>query len=493
VSRQFLTPINLVSEATDPGTANTGDIYFNTTTGKIRVYNGTLWNDVYNASPVIYPTSTSSVGVTVKGLASQTGDLQEWQTSSGTVVSKIDSSGIATHPALAITGLTGSNAITSRFVGTTVSGSPTTGAFNAGDMVIDETATIWFCITGGSPGSWTNITANSLTLRSATATAGMGEFTIYSGTTANQTITFPAGALQNGALYQIKNLSTQTVNVKGGTNSISVSGTLYSPSTSYTIPLNAAYTFVYYGTGTGGTWYCYVTTDLAKMANYGTGLTTTGGSLAVDNTVVPELSTTNTFTNTNTFSAGSTTTTPVVVNGAASQTADLQDWKVNGTTVAKVDSAGNFTALSISGGTSSAIQTTMKQVTDTAANWTSNNPTLANGQMGYESDTGKFKIGNGSQSWTALSYATASGGASVTISATAPSSPTAGALWFDSNTGQFFIYYSSYWLEVGAGGSGAASSTITSVDGGSFDSVAPYDGGDPTTSSWANYLVGGTP
>jgi hypothetical protein len=40
----------------------------------------------------------------------------------------------------------------------------------------------------------------------------------------------------------------------------------------------------------------------------------------------------------------------------------------------------------------------------TAAQWTSANPTLAVGEFGYESDTGKFKIGTGSTAWTSLSY-----------------------------------------------------------------------------------------
>lgn len=40
----------------------------------------------------------------------------------------------------------------------------------------------------------------------------------------------------------------------------------------------------------------------------------------------------------------------------------------------------------------------------TAAQWTSANPTLASGEFGYESDTGKFKIGNGSTAWNSLGY-----------------------------------------------------------------------------------------
>ena len=41
---------------------------------------------------------------------------------------------------------------------------------------------------------------------------------------------------------------------------------------------------------------------------------------------------------------------------------------------------------------------------DTAANWTSNDPTLASGELGYESDTGQMKIGDGSTAWTSLGY-----------------------------------------------------------------------------------------
>ena len=42
-----------------------------------------------------------------------------------------------------------------------------------------------------------------------------------------------------------------------------------------------------------------------------------------------------------------------------------------------------------------------------AADWASVNPILAAGEMGVESDTNKFKFGNGSSTWTSLSYAAA--------------------------------------------------------------------------------------
>ena len=45
----------------------------------------------------------------------------------------------------------------------------------------------------------------------------------------------------------------------------------------------------------------------------------------------------------------------------------------------------------------------------TAAQWTSANPTLSAGEWGYETDTGKAKIGNGSTAWSSLSYFGGSG------------------------------------------------------------------------------------
>jgi hypothetical protein len=52
---------------------------------------------------------------------------------------------------------------------------------------------------------------------------------------------------------------------------------------------------------------------------------------------------------------------------------------------------------------------------DTAQNWESNNPVLLSGEPGYETDSNKFKIGNGSSTWTNLAYyAGATGGTGAT-------------------------------------------------------------------------------
>jgi hypothetical protein len=41
---------------------------------------------------------------------------------------------------------------------------------------------------------------------------------------------------------------------------------------------------------------------------------------------------------------------------------------------------------------------------DIAANWSSADPILAIGEMGLETDTDKFKIGNGVDTWSELPY-----------------------------------------------------------------------------------------
>jgi hypothetical protein len=61
---------------------------------------------------------------------------------------------------------------------------------------------------------------------------------------------------------------------------------------------------------------------------------------------------------------------------------------------------------------------------DTAANWTFTDPTLAAGEMGFETDTGKLKIGNGSAAWSVLSYFSI-----PTISTSLPTGGSDGDVW----------------------------------------------------------------
>ena len=78
---------------------------------------------------------------------------------------------------------------------------------------------------------------------------------------------------------------------------------------------------------------------------------------------------------------------------------------------------------------------------DTAANWTSTNPTLAAGEFGLETDTLKLKLGNGTAAWNSLAYvgsgtsdnALKLDGRKLYVQSSAPSSGmVAGDLWIKS-------------------------------------------------------------
>ena len=85
-----------------------------------------------------------------------------------------------------------------------------------------------------------------------------------------------------------------------------------------------------------------------------------------------------------------------------------------------------------------AVQTKILHRRDTAANWTSTNPTLSAGEIGFETDTLKFKIGNGSSAWTALSYSQdaslLSGTASITALTTSGDVTVGGNLTVNGTT-----------------------------------------------------------
>lgn len=66
-----------------------------------------------------------------------------------------------------------------------------------------------------------------------------------------------------------------------------------------------------------------------------------------------------------------------------------------------------------------------KQKYDTATNWTTNNPVLLAGEIGVESDTNKFKIGDGTTAWNSLAYGKGSLPSNVTYYIEQQSTPSA--------------------------------------------------------------------
>jgi hypothetical protein len=53
-------------------------------------------------------------------------------------------------------------------------------------------------------------------------------------------------------------------------------------------------------------------------------------------------------------------------------------------------------------------QTVIKLRRDTAANWSSADPVLSAGEIAFESDTNKIKVGDGSTLWSLLDYSSSS-------------------------------------------------------------------------------------
>lgn len=102
----------------------------------------------------------------------------------------------------------------------------------------------------------------------------------------------------------------------------------------------------------------------------------------------------------------------ITPNGTGSVVLDGLSWpQADGSAnqVLKTDGAGQIGWATVSGGdvdggSASSAGDAIQWRRDTAANWTSNDPTLAAGEAGYETDTGFIKVGDGSTAWTSLGY-----------------------------------------------------------------------------------------
>ena len=88
--------------------------------------------------------------------------------------------------------------------------------------------------------------------------------------------------------------------------------------------------------------------------------------------------------------------------------------------------------------TATTIRVQMAHRKDTAANWTAANPILLSGEIGYETDTKKFKIGNGSTAWNSLTYLPIpDGSGNLTITGNLEIGST-GSLTFEGSTADGF-------------------------------------------------------
>jgi hypothetical protein len=120
---------------------------------------------------------------------------------------------------------------------------------------------------------------------------------------------------------------------------------------------------------------------------------------------------------------------------------------------------------------------------DTAANWTGINPTLDQGEIGFETDTSKMKIGNGIDAWTSLSYP--AGG-----DVTGPGASVDGEIaLYDSTTGKVLKRATTTGLLKGT--SGVISAAVSGTDIKTINSTSLLGSGDITVAvTGANTFTG---
>ena len=120
---------------------------------------------------------------------------------------------------------------------------------------------------------------------------------------------------------------------------------------------------------------------------------------------------------------------------------------------------------------------------DTTANWTSINPILLQGEFAYSLDTGFAKIGDGSSTWSQLTY----------FGGTGPTGPT-GIVGPTGSTGPSVSVLGStgYVFSPGASGIGFTGSGISDITSdGNYVTVTITSGSGPTGPTGANSTVPG--
>ena len=98
--------------------------------------------------------------------------------------------------------------------------------------------------------------------------------------------------------------------------------------------------------------------------------------------------------------------------------------------------------------------------------------TIADGALAVDTTNDKLFIRSGS-AWVEVSGG--AGGGSVDVLDTPPTSPSAADLWYESDTGNFYIYYDSQWVEVGVGGGNSLGTDINTTVTTTTDTLAVGD------------------
>ena len=266
--------------------------------------------------------TAGNVGTLIKGAASQTGDLLQVQNSSGTTLAKIDSAGFGTVGNLVVTSST--VPINGMYLPTTNSIGLTTNSTER--MRIDSAGNFGI---GGAAQAGRTMTVTKQMTGSTVGYTFTGQSEIASDVTSVARI-FRSGVSTQAAVFTLNALQHFFVsNFTQGAGSVVTVQTGY-----HCEPLSGAgtnYSFLANSTAATNTWNFYAG---GTAANYFAGQTTinsTSLTLGSANTVAQAFG----------VVSGAATTVGAVIRGAASQTANLQEWQDSaGTVLASVTAAG---------------------------------------------------------------------------------------------------------------------------------------------------------
>jgi hypothetical protein len=279
--------------------------------------------------------STSVATAVIKGAASQTADLQQWQNSAGTVLASISPTGKLTSlvdgnfNGVRI-GLGNSNLVSNLAVGYNALNANTTGDSN---LAIGSNA-LYSNTTG-----FNNVALGQNTLLAATtanSSVAVGRYALNSVTTGSYNTGVGSASLNNTTTGQANiaiGVGTMYSNVSGGSN-VAIGNTALTSNT-------GSYLNVAIGDGAG-----YSATGAGNIfIGYNAGYNETGANklyIANSNTSTPLIGgdfsvKTLSFAGNATITSQATGTVGLIVKAIASQTANLQEWQnSSGTVIANI-------------------------------------------------------------------------------------------------------------------------------------------------------------
>ena len=374
ISKRFLQPINLLNSAADPTTADTGDFYYNTTTKRVRNYNGTAWTDVGTTTRV------SSSPPTIKDVGdgwfdNTTGSFYIYDGTYWVEVTSVMVVGLDADPSPLLNADLDANSYNVLNIDKlTFDESP--------ESTLSQASIRWNSADGTFEIGMPNSVGQSIGMESFLPTVNnnsgvsitAGSFVMKTGVSAGQ-ITV-AKAVTNGTINPSEMLGIAAHTITSG-----------------------------------------MTTGLVMKSGVISGINTS--TWTAGTTLYPNSS----------VAGGLTSTQPVAPAIRVPVAIVLTQNASTGKILVRMAQS------SVLGGTDSNVKFTSL---------------IDNDVVSYDSALGV---------WVNKQPTGGGGGASITVSDTPPGSPSAGQMWFNSANGKMYLYYDSYWVEVGSSSQSGAVST----------------------------------